>query len=88
MPLFRRLLVMAVVSLILCGSSAQAGLPSRLQRKADESAKVLQELATGQDTRIPQGILSQAECLVVMPQATKELCFWADVSAKEWRPVA
>lgn len=75
MPLFRRLLVMAVVSLILCGSFAQAGLPSRLQRKADESAKVLQELATGQDTRIPQGILSQAECLVVMPQVTKGALF-------------
>lgn len=71
MPHLRRLLTLTALVLFLGVTLAQAGLPSRLQRKVDASAGVLRELATGPEVRIPQGILAQAECLVVMPQVTK-----------------
>lgn len=72
----RRLLfaVFAVVAVVLAmplAAEAAQRLPRKLERKIADSAKLVGELVAMRDAEIPRDLLSDATCIVAIPDLTK-----------------
>lgn len=69
--LFRLLTLLLLAFAVLWPRSAEARLSPKLERKVADSAALLGELVTMRDAEIPRDLLSDATCIVVIPDLTK-----------------
>ena len=62
---------LAAVALVILPAVAPAAITKKLQRKVEDSVAVLDEFLTARDAEIPQDLIDDATCIVVMPHVAK-----------------
>lgn len=69
----RRLTLLLMALLVLCGSALAADLP-KVEQRLDRSAQVINEIMGTPDKGVPQDLLDKAVCIGVVP-SEKKLAF-------------